>query len=76
MEEKTLTLLLAYVVALVRDDGCDAVHVTNLIPPYRIGMRKVPRWTQFPHLSDTDHAALALHGVSYDHLSGWFRRIP
>ena len=74
MNDKTLTLLLGYVVAPIKDEGMDAIHVTNLIPPYRLGLDK--KWTQFPHLHDIDNDALNHLGVSYDQPSGWFRRIP
>lgn len=71
MNENTLNALLAYVIFLVREEGCDAVHVTNLIPPYRLGMQR--KWTQFPHLSEDQTKRLDAFGVSYHQPSGWFR---
>lgn len=74
MQVSTMGVLADYVTALIKDEGVDAVHVTNLIPPYRLGMDK--KWTQFPKLGAGLLKQLREDGVMYDQPSGWFRRIP
>lgn len=71
MEECTLNLLIAYVIALVQREGIKAVHSTQLIPAGRTAPH---HWTQFPTLSEDQTKRLDLCGVTYDRYSGWFRK--
>lgn len=72
MDECTKNILIAYVIGLIQRDGFDAIHTSNLIPAYRLGVTKT--WSQFPHFEIDQLARLDACGVTYDRPSGWFRR--
>lgn len=69
---KSLDLLIAYVISLLREDNFYAIHVSQLIPHYQLGVDK--GWTQFPKLSKDQLERLTAFGVTYDQPSGWFRK--
>lgn len=68
---KSLDRLISYVIGLLHEDGFYAVHTSQLIPHYQLGVDK--GWTQFPKLSKDQLERLAAFQVTYDQPSGWFR---
>jgi hypothetical protein len=74
MSSTTEEALIAYVIALMHADGFTALHVDDVIP--RAAMPGAPTaWTQFVQIDEDGLLTLSAHGVSYDRLSGWFRKI-
>lgn len=74
MHLKSEMYLVAWVIALMDDEGFDALHVTELMPT-RKPVNSDKWWSPFIKLSISQNEALSFHNIKYDQSSGWFRRV-